>query len=180
MRGKSHRNLGEFLVWKYMPDISPRNRQAFLFGCIEPDRNPFTYLKGSFRCQWLRGHNYRNARRFMHLLSWRLEKKRKWTLLDYYALGKLIHYIADAFTYAHNDSFPKELEFHREYEAQLQEHFLSYLQADPQIDLKTARSVTEAISAYHREYRELSPDIQRDARYTLNACCCTLALLAAR
>ena len=75
MRGKSHRCLGKYLVQHYMSDTPERYVKAFLLGCIEPDRNPATYLKGSIRCQWLRGHNYRNARRFMRAISARLEKK---------------------------------------------------------------------------------------------------------
>ena len=106
MRGKSHRCLGKYLVQHYMSDTPERYVKAFLLGCIEPDRNPATYLKGSIRCQWLRGHNYRNARRFMRAISARLERKEKLNLFDYYTLGKLIHYTTDAFTYAHNDTFP--------------------------------------------------------------------------
>ena len=106
MRGKSHRCLGKYLVQHYMSDTPERYVKAFLLGCIEPDRNPATYLKGSIRCQWLRGHNYRNARRFMRAISARLERKETLKLFDYYTLGKLIHYTTDAFTYAHNDTFP--------------------------------------------------------------------------
>ena len=98
MRGKSHRCLGQYLVEKYMPHAPKRYIRAFLIGCIEPDRNPVTYLKGSIRCQWLRGHNYENARRYMRRLSERLERKERLFLIDYYALGKLIHYTVDAFT----------------------------------------------------------------------------------
>lgn len=57
MRGKSHRCLGQYLVEHYMENIPGRYVKAFLVGCIEPDRNPVTYLKGSLRFQWLRGHN---------------------------------------------------------------------------------------------------------------------------
>ena len=113
MRGKSHRCLGQYLAQHYMPDVPKPYVKAFQLGCIEPDRNPITYLKGSFRCQWLRGHNYRNARRFMREISWRLEKKDKLNLWDYYTLGKLIHYTTDAFTYAHNDSFTTSFSDHR-------------------------------------------------------------------
>lgn len=179
MRGKSHQYLGKFLAQQYMKTTPERYVKAFLIGCVEPDRNPATYLKGSFHFQWLRGHNYRNARRFMRQISWRLERKEKLNLLDYYTLGKLIHYTADAFTYAHNDTFPTDLTEHREYEAALQDHFLQYLQADPQIDPHTARSIMEAIYSYHAEYEEQEANIRTDAKFALNACCCVLAILFA-
>lgn len=180
MRGKSHRCLGQYLAGHYLKDTPKICVTAFLIGCVEPDRNPVTYLKGSLRCQWLRGHNYRNARRFMRQISWRLEKKEKLNLYDYYTLGKLIHYTTDAFTYAHNDMFSTKLGEHREYEAALQEHFLHYLQEDPQVDPHTARTIMEAIYSYHREYEFQEADIHTDARFALAACCCVLAVLFAK
>ena len=79
MRGKSHCQLGNYLVNTYFPQISGPYRTAFLLGCIEPDRNPATYLKGSVRAQWLRGHNYENAKHFMGRIARRLEQKKRWT-----------------------------------------------------------------------------------------------------
>ena len=177
MRGKSHIALGQYLIRHYMPDIPSRCRNAFLLGCIEPDRNPVTYLKGSVRCQWLRGHNYLNARRFMRRISARLERKSTLTLFDYYTLGKLIHYTADAFTFAHNNNFPDTLADHRIYEARLQNHFLDYVQEDPRIDVRLFHSIMEGISSYHREYSRERTDIHRDSRFALQACCCVLAIL---
>lgn len=180
MRGKSHRCLGLYLSQHYMQDAPKACVRAFLIGCVEPDRNFVTYLKGSIRCQWLRGHNYRNARRFMRRISWRLENKESMNLLDYYTLGKLIHYTADAFTYAHNDTFPTDLSDHREYEAALQHHFLAYLQEDPQVDTDVAHTVMEAIYACHREYERQGADIRTDSQFALKACCCVVALLLAK
>ncbi len=177
MRGKSHRCLGNYLVRHYMDNVPKTHIQAFLLGCIEPDRNPITYLKGSLRCQWLRGHNYHNARRFMRRISQRLEEKENLNLFDYYTLGKLIHYVADAFTYAHNDTFSTNLLDHREYEVALQEYFLTFLQQDPEINPQTAKSVMEIIYRYHREYEQLDADIHTDSHFALTACCCVLAIL---
>ena len=88
MRGKSHLIIAQYLLDHYMPDIPKRYQLAFLLGCIEPDRNPATYLKGSLRCQWLRGHNYKNAQRFMTTMAGRLEGRQRLHLYDYYTLGK--------------------------------------------------------------------------------------------
>lgn len=177
MRGESHRSLGKYLANRYLEGVPHRYVRAFRLGCIEPDRNPATYLKGSLRFQWLRGHNYKNARRYMRSISWRLEKKDRLNLLDYYTLGKLIHYTTDAFTYAHNDTFTTNLGDHMEYEVALQEHFLAYLKEDPQVDVKAANSIMEAIYRYHREYSEQEVDIHTDAQFALTACCCVLAIL---
>lgn len=177
MRGKSHIRLGQYLIGHYMPSLPRRYSRAFLLGCVAPDRNPATYLKGSLRCQWLRGHNYPNARRFMAKIARRLEKKGRLGLWDYYTLGKLIHYTTDAFTYAHNEDFPPALRRHREYEARLQTHFLAYLQADPLVSPRRCGSVMETIARLHREYENQARCLHRDARFALNACCMVVLLL---
>ena len=180
MRGKSHQCLGKYLVEHYMSNQPKRHKQAFLLGCIEPDRNPATYLKGSLRYQWLRGHNYKNARGFMQRVSHRLENRSHLNMLDYYTLGKLIHYTADAFTSAHNDTFSTDLNIHREYEAAMQNHFLSYMQDDPLVNPETAPSVMEAIYSHRRAYKTQPTDIRTDTRFVLSACCCVLAVLFAK
>lgn len=177
MRGKSHRYLGEFLVRQYMPGIPRSCVRAFLLGCIQPDRNPLTYLKGSLRRQWLRGHNFENAKRYICRTVSRLEKKQSWSILDYYTLGKLIHYTADAFTYAHNECFGTDLRQHQVYEAALQDHFLDYLGSHPEIKIQTFRSAREAIYSYHRTYSRSSQGIKTDSYFVLTACCSVLSIL---
>ena len=90
MRGKSHLCLGHYLTQHYMDSLPQRYQKAFLVGCIEPDRNPMTYFKGSLRSQWLRGHNYNNASRFMTRISPQAGKERKVR-----SLGLLLHGQAD-------------------------------------------------------------------------------------
>lgn len=177
MRGESHRQLGQYLADKYMQDVPDRYIRVFLLGCIEPDRNPTTYLKGSLRFQWLRGHNYPNTRRFMQRIARRLERKHTWNLLDYYALGKLVHYIADSFTQAHNAHFPCDLAQHRSYEVSLQEYFLAFLKSSPSIDEKPCHTVMDTLSGLHSAYLAQNAGLHTDSRFALNACCCVLALL---
>ena len=177
MRGKSHRFLGVHLTRMFPENTKQLHTKAFLLGCIEPDRNPLTYLKGSLRCQWLRGHNYENALRYMHRISVRLERKRTWNLLDWYTLGKLIHYTTDAFTYAHNKTCPTDLDIHREYEEKLQNYFLKYLHGNPTIDLSAAKTLMETIQDFHEEYIALPVNVHTDSRFALRACSNILATL---
>ena len=175
MRGKSHIALGNYLIERYLPEIPGHRKTAFLLGCVQPDRNPATYLKGSLRCRWLRGHNYLNARPFMKRLSHRLEQKSTLNLFDYYTLGKLIHYTADAFTAPHNDFFPGSLRGHRQYETALQHHFLAYLHRCSLPDIQPGRTIMEGIYSYHQEYSIGAAEIARDMHFALHACCCVLA-----
>lgn len=167
MRGKSHQQLGRYLADRYMTNLPRRYVRAFLFGCIEPDRNPATYFKGSIRQQWLRGHNWGNAQRYMQRISQRLERKNRLNLLDYYAMGKLIHYTADAFTFAHNAEFGSSLLDHREYEVALQKHFLDYISQNPEFWTDSRHLVMDTIRSYHRDYIRRPVNIHTDTRFAI-------------
>ena len=171
MRAKSHRNLGILLADRYFPGIPPLYRSAFLLGCTQPDQNPATYLKGSLRCQWLRGHNYENARRFLSRITLRLENKDRLGLWDYYTAGKLIHYTADAFTYAHNTVFQGGIPLHRAYEARLQICFLRFLEEEPPLPASADGTLAELIRAQHRRYLELCGKPETDCRFVFCVCC---------
>lgn len=171
MKRKSHVQLGIFLADHYLEACPDTYRTAFLFGCTQPDWNPATYLKGSVRHQWLRGHNYPNTSSFIRRISGRLEKKRTLRLWDCYTLGKLIHYTADAFTYAHNADFPRALNRHRIYEAALQEYFLrSFPVHIPRPQEKSAHAFA-IFRKLHNDYRKIPGNIGADADFTILASC---------
>lgn len=169
MKQKSHQALGCFLEAAYLQNVPRAARRAFLFGCTQPDRNPITYCKGSIRCNWLRGHNYENAAPWMAKLCNRLESKVVFSLWDYYSLGKLIHYTADAFTYAHNSAFPKNIAAHRTYESMLEADFLNYIKNPPEITCRTHSCLWPAIAALHQQYWDSAPSQMRDCRYIFMA-----------
>lgn len=179
MRGKSHQKLGHYLADKYMSTLPKRYVNAFLLGCIEPDRNPATYLKGSMRQQWLRGHNWGNAQRYMQRISAKLEHRKKLKLLDYYTIGKLIHYTTDAFTSAHNKEFGSSLQDHREYEAALQNHFLEYLAKNPKIWTDACNPVMDTIRSYHLDYIHRPINIHTDTRFAIIVCSMVMTRLCA-
>ena len=177
MQKRSHKLLASMLLESEHGFRAKRYELAFLFGSFQPDCNPLTYLKGSRRARKLRGHNFTNSRLYIESHIKLLQARTRWNIWQYYTLGKLIHYTTDAFTYAHNDTFPTALSDHREYEAALQDHFLEYMKQDPKVNPKIAGSVMEAIYSYHREYEAQAANIYTDTRFALNACCCVLAVL---
>ena len=170
MKRESHRILGNYLMEQMKGLPAYRYQKAFLFGCTQPDSNPFTYLKGSRRAQRLRGHNYRNAERCMSRMARLLEAREQWRMLDYYRLGKLIHYPSDAFTYAHNETFDKSIHEHRLYEMQLQRIFKITLALSRRAENEMNReeeSAMEAIRAAHERYMEGMRSLQTDVQYIL-------------
>ena len=90
-------------------------RRLFLFGCVEPDINPFTYMRGSVRHRFLQGHNAENARKHFQKLLERLSRSGVHSPWQWFALGTLIHYAADSFTFPHNSRFPGSLADHVAY-----------------------------------------------------------------
>lgn len=168
MKQESHRLLGYYLIGQlnHMPKLS--YRRAFLIGCVEPDRNFLSYLKGSIRSRWFYGHNYQNADRWIERHINRLKSKARWNIWSYYCLGKLIHYTSDAFTYVHNNCFTASIAAHRAYEDELQEHFLHCLAERRCSDSTTRPDINRVLRAAHRRYLKNVADVQRDCRYILN------------
>lgn len=119
MRTVDHKMLALLIEEKYMKNIPRRYKNAFYFGCIEPDYNPFSYLHGFFKAFNFYGHNFSNVRFFIGRLFERLNKKTKPDILFFFRLGLLMHYVTDAFTHAHTSAFSGNLIEHRSYEQKL-------------------------------------------------------------
>lgn len=126
MKTKDHRLLGEFLLKNTSLCPGKKERTLFLIGCVEPDYNPFTYLLGFF-VHPFRGHHAENSARYLGWLESVSLKRGLKRPLDWFVAGVALHYLADAFTFAHNSSFTGNLAQHKEYERKLSKFFLKYL-----------------------------------------------------
>ena len=171
MRNKSHALMGQILLHEYLADLPAVHAKIFLLGCTEPDKNPATYIKGSLRSQWMRGHNYSNANRYIMRLARRLDQKEYFSPWDCYRLGKLIHYCQDAFTFAHDERFPKDLKTHRRYEARLQNYFLDQATRRPIPSRRFQNPPMALILTMHEAYSRLPGSIETDTDYAFRTCC---------
>lgn len=127
MQKRSHKLLASTLLANVQGFQSRRYELAFLLGSFQPDCNPLTYLKGSIRARLLGGHNFTNSRPYVLTRLQRLEQKDRWNLWNYYTLGKLTHYVADAFTFPHNEHWPDSLASHHVYETRLRIYLAEHL-----------------------------------------------------
>lgn len=127
MTSKSHYYFGLYLLATELYSAKNMERTAFLYGCVEPDLNPGTYLKGSLHGQKLRGHNFPNMLPCIHGLFEKIQCTEPSGVLYFYRLGKLTHYLTDAFTYPHNSVFCGSLKDHMRYEDELEPLFLQSL-----------------------------------------------------
>ena len=169
MQKRSHKLLASSLLESVDGFRARRFELAFLFGSFQPDCNPLTYLKGSIRAYKFRGHNYSNSRRYIERRIRRLQARRRWTTWQYYTLGKLTHYLADAFTYPHNENYSESLLEHRHYEDELRQYLASYLENCSLRPIKARQDVIAAIDELHRQYMDTVADMRRDVQYILRA-----------
>ena len=169
MQKRSHQRLAASLLQCENGFDARRFELAFLFGSFQPDCNPLSYLKGSIRSYTLRGHNYTNSRRYIERHIDRLQRRNRWTMWQYYTLGKLTHYLADAFTYPHNEHYADSLLSHHQYETDLRTYLDSYLSQRALLRGQARQDVSAAIIELHEQYMDAVADIREDVRYILEA-----------
>lgn len=169
MQKRSHRLLALSLLESRDGFSKKRFEKAFLFGSFQPDCNPLSYLKGSIRGRTLRGHNFTNSSRYIDRRIDRFQSRETWTMWQYYTLGKLTHYLADAFTFPHNDTYPDSIAAHRRYEDALRCQFAAYMETRTLARADACADVSAAIAELHRSYAERTSDRQRDICYILEA-----------
>nr|WP_326184856.1 zinc dependent phospholipase C family protein [uncultured Oscillibacter sp.] len=169
MQKRSHTLLASALLRGEEGFGARRFELAFLFGSFQPDCNPLSYLKGSLRAYKLCGHNYTNSRRYINAHIAKLQRRSRWTMWQYYTLGKLTHYLADAFTYPHNEDFPDGLMDHHRYETQLRQYLAAYLAHRALWRGAACQDLATAIEELHCQYMSNPSDLRRDVHYILRA-----------
>ena len=88
---------------------------------------------------------------------------------QYYTLGKLTHYLADAFTYPHNEHWPDSLMDHHRYETDLRLSLAEHLSRQALRRRQRRQDLIAAIEQLHRQYMDSKSDLEQDIRYILEA-----------
>ena len=168
MQTRDHLYLAHRLLDTQAVHMPVTRRAAFLFGCMEPDINPVTYLcraeGGRFR-----GHNFENrAPRLQELVS-ALSSDGLSTVHDYFALGAALHYLADAFTFPHNAAFPGDLHEHVAYEKVLHPVFLA-AEAEAALPMRPAGRLWDCVAVLHEDYLSALPGPENDSACIWTVC----------
>lgn len=119
MQTRDHLELGYFLLAKLRSPALDAHARAFLLGCVEADYNCFSYLRGFLRHKKFYGHNAENTRTCIENRICRIQSKGLRSAWDYFRLGVMLHYLADAFTAPHNAFWRENLAAHKAYEKKL-------------------------------------------------------------
>lgn len=92
-------------------------------------------------------------------------------------LGVIIHYIADYFTFPHNDHYKGNVKDHCYYERDLKHEMKAFLATKEAEDVKNhvvAYDSVEELSSYicsiHNCYTKLAHTVQEDIRYIVHVC----------
>lgn len=163
MRKKSHISLACFIVRNSDNLELKKHKFAFILGSVLPDVKPsFLYrrheIKGTF-------DDVKNA---IYSLS---DKKtsEKGRISFYRNLGQVTHYIADYFTFPHNDCYPGSLKDHCDYEEILKKDLRKYLRegfadfhTSNLLDFNDPDELGKFILKKHEEYLEWAKDVQTD------------------
>ena len=159
MRTADHMNLSRYIMDHMDAGASKLKKAAFIFGSIEPDINMLTYFRGSIHGEEkLRGHNYENVQKYMEKLTKKL-------------LGKLVHYVADSFTYPHNSIFPGNLREHCQYETELHDYVnktISSVGVNME-SIDDGRDIVEYLREMHDRYVSEALGCENDYRHITHA-----------
>ena len=88
---------------------------------------------------------------------------------QYYTLGKLTHYLADAFTYPHHENYPDSMLCHHQYETDLRSYLEEYLAKRAIRQEKFRQDVVSALQELHRQYMAGVADMRKDVQFILKA-----------
>lgn len=171
MKTLDHKILAKKFI-ENMKGICEKKKKAFSLGCISPDYNVFTYIKGSLKHTMLHGHNYLNSKKSVFKMIDKLKDKKEWSTFDFFKLGKLIHYVTDAFTYTHNDMFKGNIQQHVVYEEKLHDS-VEYLWNDENNKFKEEIESDNIYNYYekmHEKYEKSLPGFTTDVMYIKEVC----------
>ena len=173
MKKKDHLMLASFILSLAGSSVLSLHSAAFTAGCIEPDLNVFTYLRGSRKEKKFHGHNAGNCRAHLEKLLGKIEERGLTSGYGCFLLGVAVHYIADSFTAVHNtDILDVDVKTHLEYENRLHEELMRALSKPfifEQDMLNT--SLKDYVTDNHHSYSASAPSTKNDCSYIVKTCC---------
>ncbi len=161
METKDHLTLARLITFSNKNFNKTYKTAAFETGCISPDINFLTYIKG---------HTYKGTISYVKGTISKLQNKLK-TVSDYYELGRIIHFIADYFTFPHSPNFTGTLKQHVEYERKLHKYIENVNGIDHDINNKKEITIcSNMIDSAYEKYLGMKHDLQTDWHFISSVC----------
>lgn len=147
-------------------------KSAFEYGCISPDVNPLTYVKG---------HTYAGTASYVKNVLTRLHGNLK-SSVDYFDLGRAVHFIGDYFTFPHTSEFHGTLSEHISYEKRLHRYIINEtndILTESRLDLSNAKKCINLLESVHKKYYSTKNSIAKDWNY-IRFVCSSISMSAAK
>lgn len=172
MRKKSHISLACYLVNSIDVKELNKHKKAFYLGSILPDCKPsFITTKHEFN------GTFDKVKRDIKQLTVECNLDNRNARVYCRNLGQVIHYIADYFTFPHNESYDGNLKDHCIYEEDLKHELRRYIRSgeaernkDRFIKFETPEALFDFIKSAHDEYLKFKRSVQEDCKYIVNLC----------
>ncbi|MDD2959887.1 MAG: zinc dependent phospholipase C family protein [Lachnospiraceae bacterium] len=171
MRKKSHISLAKYLVSSMNAGELDKHRKAFYLGSILPDCKPsFLTKKHEFEGTYDKLQD--NIRALTVDCDMDCNERVYWR-----RTGEVIHYLADYFTFPHNDTYTGTLREHCMYEKYLKNYLKYYIFSGKAEENKekfrhftTLDELFDYIERRHEKYMGKERNVEDDSRYITCLC----------
>jgi hypothetical protein len=171
MKTIDHKILADYLMDSMVDSEIIRHKKAFILGCILPDYIPFTYMRGYTKSKEFKGHNTESSKKYIEKRMKKLVNRKMTTSADFLGFGMLIHYIADSFTYPHNETFYGNVRDHINYETELHKTFNMILMRNQEVKHEPIiTELFEYLNKQHSSYDLSEQNFLNDCNFILNVC----------
>lgn len=172
MRKKSHVSLSVYLVHNLDSVLLENHKKAFIMGSILPDCKPsFVTTKHKM------DETFDMVCNFISQLTVDSSDFKRISTAYCRKLGEVTHYLADYFTFPHNDLFDGNIKEHCIYEKQLKYALKEYIQSDDvYINTGIADSfenpdqLCDFVMDLHAQYLQCNKTVESDCRYIVALC----------
>lgn len=170
MRKKSHVSLANHLIDRFESDTFITHTTSFKLGNLAPDLVPTFFTKR---------HEINNTFDIVEKKIDRIidtyDYDKGLTRLHTKDLGVVIHYIADYFTFPHNDTYTGNIKEHCSYERELKYALNDYIDhIGTEYDFVDAHHSTLDICEYirdcHTKYKCRFQNLQNDCKHIIQVC----------
>lgn len=172
MRKKSHVSLSRYLIESVDSTLLDTHRKAFIVGSILPDCKPsFVTTRHTIE------ETFDMVTEFISKLTVDSSDFKKISTAYCRKLGEVTHYVADYFTYPHNDIFDGNIKDHCIYEKELKKALKEYINSDEVYvnrdiasSFETPDQLCDYVKNRHTQYLANENNVESDCRYIVALC----------
>lgn len=172
MRKKSHISLARYIVGTMGVEELREHKKAFYLGSILPDCKPSFLTKR----HEING-TFDDVKRYIFDLTTFCDISARNSRAYFRNLGQVIHYIADYFTFPHNDIYQGSIKEHCMYEKELKHTLNEYIKSGEAEknkreaqNFKTPEALLDYVLKAHEEYLKVKKTVAEDCKYIVKIC----------